>query len=37
VSDCTVVDQKAHSDQSGSGEDCKDYNDWLQAWTEIKG
>ena len=37
VSDCAVVDQKAHSDQSGSGDDCKDYNDWLQAWTEIKG
>jgi putative spermidine/putrescine transport system substrate-binding protein len=37
VSDCSVVDQKAHSDQSGSGDDCKDYNDWLQAWTEIKG
>ena len=21
----------------GSGDDCKDYNDWVQAWTEIKG
>jgi putative spermidine/putrescine transport system substrate-binding protein len=37
VSDCSVVDQKAHSDLAGSGDDCKDYNDWLQAWTEIKG
>jgi putative spermidine/putrescine transport system substrate-binding protein len=37
VSDCSAVDQKAHSDQSGSGDDCMDYNDWLNAWTEIKG
>jgi putative spermidine/putrescine transport system substrate-binding protein len=37
VADCSVIDQKAHSDQSGSGEDCKDYNDWVQAWTQIKG
>jgi putative spermidine/putrescine transport system substrate-binding protein len=37
VGDCSVVDQKAHSDQSGSGDDCKDYNDWVQAWTDIKG
>ena len=37
VADCATVDQKAHSDESGSGEDCKDYNDWVQAWTEIKG
>jgi putative spermidine/putrescine transport system substrate-binding protein len=37
VADCATVDQRAHSNESGSGDDCKDYNDWLEAWTEIKG
>ena len=36
VSDCAVVDRR-RIDQAGSGDDCKDYNEWLQAWTEIKG
>ncbi len=35
VSDCSVTDQRAH--KGGSGDDCTDYNDWVQAWTEIKG
>ena len=35
VSDC-VVDQKAIRTVR-QRNDCKDYNDWLQAWTEIKG
>jgi putative spermidine/putrescine transport system substrate-binding protein len=37
VTDCSVVDQRAHSSDTGSGSDCKDYNDWVQAWTSIKG
>jgi putative spermidine/putrescine transport system substrate-binding protein len=35
VTDCSVTDQRAH--EGGSGDDCKDYNEWVQAWTEIKG
>jgi putative spermidine/putrescine transport system substrate-binding protein len=35
VADCAATDQRAH--ESASGNDCKDYNDWVQAWTEIKG
>jgi putative spermidine/putrescine transport system substrate-binding protein len=35
VTDCSVTDQRAH--EGGSGDDCKDYNEWIQAWTEIKG
>jgi putative spermidine/putrescine transport system substrate-binding protein len=35
VADCSVSDQRAH--EGGSGDDCKDYNDWVQAWTDIKG
>jgi putative spermidine/putrescine transport system substrate-binding protein len=35
VTDCSVSDQSAH--KGGSGNDCKDYNDWVQAWTDIKG
>ena len=23
--------------QRHDGDDCKDYNDWVKAWTEIKG
>jgi putative spermidine/putrescine transport system substrate-binding protein len=36
VSDCSVTDQRSHESKS-TGSDCKDYNDWVQAWTEIKG
>jgi putative spermidine/putrescine transport system substrate-binding protein len=35
VTDCSVTDQRAH--EGGSGDDCVDYNQWVQAWTEIKG
>jgi putative spermidine/putrescine transport system substrate-binding protein len=35
VSDCATTDQRSH--KAGSGDDCKDYNDWVNAWTEIKG
>ena len=35
VADCSTTDQRAHS--GGSGSDCKDYNDWVNAWTDIKG
>ncbi|MEK6276440.1 MAG: ABC transporter substrate-binding protein [Actinomycetota bacterium] len=35
VTDCTVTDQRAH--EGGSGGDCKDYNAWIKAWTEVKG
>jgi putative spermidine/putrescine transport system substrate-binding protein len=35
VADCGTTDQRAHP--AASGDDCKDYNDWVQAWTEIKG
>jgi putative spermidine/putrescine transport system substrate-binding protein len=35
VTDCSVTDQRSH--KGGSGDDCKDYNDWVQAWTDIKG
>jgi putative spermidine/putrescine transport system substrate-binding protein len=37
VTDCSVVDQRAHSNETASGDDCKDYNEWVQAWTEVKG
>jgi putative spermidine/putrescine transport system substrate-binding protein len=35
VTDCSVIYQRGH--KGGSGDDCKDYNEWIQAWTEIKG
>jgi putative spermidine/putrescine transport system substrate-binding protein len=35
VTDCSVVDSRGH--KGGSGDDCKDYNEWIKAWTEIKG
>ena len=35
VSDCATTDQRSH--KAGSGDDCKDYNDWVSAWTSIKG
>jgi putative spermidine/putrescine transport system substrate-binding protein len=35
LADCSTTDQRAHT--GGSGDNCKDYNDWVQAWTEIKG
>jgi putative spermidine/putrescine transport system substrate-binding protein len=35
VTDCSVTDQRAH--EGGSGDDCVDYNEWVQAWTEVKG
>jgi len=25
------------ADCGNGSEDCKDYNDWVQAWTSIKG
>ncbi len=35
VSDCSATDQRSH--KGGSGDDCTDYNDWVKAWTDIKG
>jgi len=35
VADCSATDQRAH--KGGSGSDCQDYNEWVKAWTEIKG
>jgi putative spermidine/putrescine transport system substrate-binding protein len=35
VTDCSATDQRSH--QGGSGDNCKDYNEWVQAWTDIKG
>jgi putative spermidine/putrescine transport system substrate-binding protein len=35
VSDCATTPNRGQ--EAASGSDCKDYNDWVQAWTEIKG
>jgi putative spermidine/putrescine transport system substrate-binding protein len=29
--------QTPHADCGDGNDDCKDYNDWVQAWTSIKG
>jgi putative spermidine/putrescine transport system substrate-binding protein len=35
VADCATTPNRGQ--EAASGSDCKDYNDWVQAWTEIKG
>ena len=35
VTDCSVIDQRGR--EPGSGDDCLDYNEWVKAWTEVKG
>jgi putative spermidine/putrescine transport system substrate-binding protein len=36
LADCATIDQRGHESGTG-GDSCKDYNDWVAAWTDIKG